>query len=158
MVRSRTGLKSLKARVKCRGLDVVDKRTSAAKSLLRWKSQLLSDLGGEQTVSAQRMALVEVSVRTLLYINHVDGWLVEQEHLIVGRGRKKVVLPVLLQRQQLCDSLARMLGHLGLDRVEKRVPSLAEYLEGKDHDNDSEVDGRSPTTGEDVQEEMASGR
>ena len=46
-----------KGRVKVRGLQAIDRRTSAARALLGWRKDLLDDLGGEDTVSAQQMAL-----------------------------------------------------------------------------------------------------
>jgi hypothetical protein len=64
--------------VKVRGLQVIDRRTSAARALLGWRKDLLDDLGGETTVSAQQMALVEAAVRTRLYIDHVDAWIMER--------------------------------------------------------------------------------
>jgi hypothetical protein len=130
-MRSRTGLRALKSRVKVRGLDVLDKRTNAARALIGWRKQLVDDLGGEGACSAQKMALVEMATRTMLFVSHLDAFLVEQESLVFGRGRKKVAIPVLLQRQQLVDSLARLLKDLGLERKEKPVPSLAEYIDAK---------------------------
>jgi hypothetical protein len=45
--------------------------------------------------------------------------------------RLYVELPVLLQRQQLADSLARYLTTLGLQRVGQCVPTLQEYLQSR---------------------------
>ncbi len=45
--------------------------------------------------------------------------------------RKRAVLPVLLQRQQLGDSLARTLERLGLERRARDVQTLATYLAEK---------------------------
>jgi hypothetical protein len=63
--------------VKVRGLQAIDRRTSAARALLGWRKDLLDDLGGETAVSAQQMALVEAAVRTRLYVDHVDAWIME---------------------------------------------------------------------------------
>jgi hypothetical protein len=41
----RTGLNALKAQVKVRGLQAIDRRTSAARALLGWRKDLLDDLG-----------------------------------------------------------------------------------------------------------------
>ncbi len=126
---SRTGLHALKARVKVRGLAAIDMRTTAAQALIAWRSELLTDLGGEEIVSAQQLALVEMATRTRLYVDSLDAWLMEQSSLV--NRRKKAVLPVLRERQQLVDSLARILGQLGLERKAKPVPALSEYLETK---------------------------
>ncbi len=123
---SRHGLNSLKAQVKVRGLQAIDMRTAAARALLAWRNELLTDMGGEESVSAQQMALVDMVVRTRLYVDSLDAWLMEQESLV--NWKRKSVLPVLRERQQLVDSLARILGQLGLERKAKPVPALAEYI------------------------------
>ncbi len=100
---SRHGLNALKAQVKVRGLQAIDRRTAAAQALVAWRRELLSDLGGEESVSAQQMALVDMAVRTRLYVDSLDAWLMEQESLV--NRKRKSVLPVLRERQQLVDSL-----------------------------------------------------
>ena len=53
----------------------------------------------------------------------LDDWLMRQPSLVLHRRR--AVLPVLLQRQQLVDSLARTLE---LERRARDVQTLATYL------------------------------
>ena len=126
---SRHGLNALKAQVKVRGLQAIDRRTAAAQALVAWRRELLADLGGEEDVSAQQMALVDMTVRTRLYVDTLDAWLMGQPSLV--NHRKKAVLPVLRERQQLVDSLARILGQLGLERKAKPIPALAQYIAEK---------------------------
>jgi len=126
---TRHGLSALKARVTVRGLHAIDMRTAAAQALLAWKQELLRDLGGEENVSAQRITVVEMVVRTKLYIDHVDAWLMEQDSLV--NRRKKSLLPVVKERQALVDSLSRLLQQLGLQRQQRPVKSLAEYVAEK---------------------------
>jgi hypothetical protein len=123
---SRHGLRALKARVKVRGLGAIDRRTDAARSLLTWRVELLQDLGGESSVSAPQMALVEAAVRTRLYVDHLDAWLMEQRSLV--NAKRRSVHPVLRERQQLVDSLARLLSLLGLERRSPKAVDLAAYL------------------------------
>lgn len=127
--RSRHGLNSLKARVKVRGLQAIDRRSAAAQALLAWKAELLADLGGENVVSAQERTLVDLATRTRLYVDSLDAWIMSQPSLI--NARKRSVHSVVLQRQQLADALARYMGLLGLERRQKKVESLQEYLHGK---------------------------
>ena len=75
------------------------------------------------------MALVDMAVRTRLYVDSLDAWIMEQQTLV--NRKKKSVLPVLRERQQLVDSLARILGQLGLERKAKPVPVLAQYIAEK---------------------------
>ena len=70
---SRHGLNVVKARVKVRGLAAIDMRTAAAQALVAWRCELLSDLGGEESVSAQQMALVDMAVRTRLYVDSLQA-------------------------------------------------------------------------------------
>jgi hypothetical protein len=113
--------------VAVRGLAVLDKRTAAARVLMEFRRELLADLGGLATVSASQAALVEMAARTRLYVDHVDAHLLEQTSLITRKGRLK---PLVEQRQRLADSLARLLGLLGLERRQP-APSLAEYVAAK---------------------------
>jgi hypothetical protein len=108
------------------GLVAVDKRGASARLLLEWRRDLVADLGGESAVTAQQLALVEVTTRTKLYIDHLDAFLMAQRSLV--NKKKKTALPVLLQRQALADSLAKHLSLLGLERRARPVPSLDEYL------------------------------
>ena len=126
---SRHGLNALKARVKVRGLMAIDRRTAAARALLAWRDELLADLGGREAVSAQQMALVEVATRTKLYVDSLDTWLMEQSSLV--NARKRAVLPVLRERTQLADALARYLVQLGLERRQPPTLTLEAYLSGK---------------------------
>jgi len=122
----RTGLGALRARVRVRGLQAIDRRTAAAQALLSWRQALLADLGGEKAITAQRLALVETAVRTRLYVDHLDAWLMEQGSLV--NARRRSVYPVVRERQHLVDSLARLLSLLGLDRYQPKAIDLTAYL------------------------------
>jgi hypothetical protein len=124
--RSRMGLNALKARVNVRGLQAIDQRTAAAQALLGWRRDLLTDLGGETAVSAQQHALVEAAVRTRLYVDHLDAWILEHGSLV--NARRRSVHPVVRERQQLVDSLARLLSLLGLERRQPKPLDLTAYL------------------------------
>jgi hypothetical protein len=122
------GLHTLKRRLKVRGLDGIDKRSSAARALLAWRRELEADLGGPEGLTAQQRAVVDVASTTKLLLDSVDRWLLEQGDGLVNRKRR-AVYPVVLQRQQLADALARYMGQLGLERRAKPAPSLAHWLE-----------------------------
>src|SRR5215467_3855275 len=47
------------------------------------------------------------------YLDHLDAVLMEQPALVTRRRR---LIPLVEQRQRLADSLARLLGQLGLER------------------------------------------
>ena len=123
---SRHGLNLLKVKVKVRGLDVLDRRMAAARGLIELREALVADLGGVDVVSTAQCALVELATRTKLYIDSVDSWIMEHGTLVNNRNRS--LLPVVRERQQLADSLARILGQLGLERKAKPRKSLASYV------------------------------
>ncbi len=126
---SRHGLNALKARVKVRGLQAIDRRTAAARALLAWRAELIADLGGEDAISTQQQTLVEIATRTKLYVDSLDAWIMEHGNLM--NARKRGVLPVVKDRMQLADALVRYLTALGLQRRTKQVPDLGSYLAGK---------------------------
>ena len=129
-------------RVKLRGFKAIDRRMVAARTALSWRAELLEDLGGEAEVSAAQLALVDVAVRTRLYLDHVDAVLMERASLVV-RGRR--LLPLVEQRQRLADGLARLLGQLGLERRAKPTPSLRDFLRPADPAPDPPAQDRRAT-------------
>jgi hypothetical protein len=124
---SRTGKTALKAKVKIRGLQAIDKRTLAGAALCRWRKELAEDLGGEDQLSAAQKTLIDHASRTILFVDTLDLWIMENGTLV--NRKRRCVLPVVRERQQLADSLARTLQLLGLKRRAREIPTLAEYLE-----------------------------
>jgi len=123
------GLTTLKQAVKGLGGRVIDRRTTLGKALSRWRLNLVQDLGGEETISTQQEALIDLCVKSKLMLDSIDAWLLTQRSLV--NARKRSLLPAVRERQQLADGLARYLGQLGLERRTKEVPSLTEYLNTK---------------------------
>jgi hypothetical protein len=134
----KAGLAPLKRFVDVRGLTGLDARRTAMRAVRAWQRALIVDLGGEENISTQKRTLLEMATRTRLYVEHIDSWLMEQDSLINKRARK--LFPIVQQRQQLVDSLAKMLSQLGLERQAKPVPSLAEYLASKESESDEPIE------------------
>lgn len=126
------GLHTLMRAVSARGVRSLDGRTVAVKAVNAWKGALLADLGGESNVSTQRLAIVDAAVRTKLFLDHVDCFLMEQQSLL--NRKRKSVIPALRERQVLVDCLARLLAQLGLQRQEGRIKSLAEHIAERDRE------------------------
>lgn len=101
----------------------MDKRTVAGKALAHWRDDLIRDLGSD--VSTQRDAIIGLAIKTKLMLDSVDVWILQQPTLI--NNRKRAIIPVVVQRQQLADALARYLNQLGMHRRMKNV-SLADLL------------------------------
>ncbi len=120
------GQYTLKRAVKELGSRSIDRRTSLGKALYAWRDELITDLGGADAVSTQQMALIDLCVRTKLLLDSLDAWLLQQRSLV--NSRKRSVIPALISRTQLSDSLARYLGTLGLQRRAKPTKGLHELL------------------------------
>ncbi len=117
------GLTTLKRAVRDLGGRVIDKRTALGRALAGWRAALVRDLGGIEGLSTQQLALIDLAIRTKLMLDSIDAWLLAQPTLI--NRRKRSLLPVVRERLQLADALARYLTQLGLDRqVHDWTPSL----------------------------------
>ena len=99
------------------GSRAIDGRSSLSYALKKWRRELVNDLGGEDNISVQQAALIDLTVKSKLLLDSIDAWLLVQPTLI--NKRKKSLLPVVLQRQQLADGFARYLSQLGLERKAK---------------------------------------
>jgi len=95
-------------------------------ALQTWRDGLIADLGGEGAVSAQQRAIVQLATRTYLLLESVDRWLLQQPSLV--NKSKRQLFPVVLQRQQLADALARYMSALGLERRARPVHDLDSYI------------------------------
>ena len=126
---SRLGLKQLKGKIQLKGLAAIDRRTGAARELLRWRSELVAALGGAEIASPQKLALVEQATRAKAIIDHVDAYLLEQESLINKRSRR--IMPIVLERTRLSEHFAKLLSQLGLERAAKPVQTLEALLASK---------------------------
>ena len=123
------GLPTMKRSIKALGRRTIDRRTTVGKALAAWRSELLDDLGGIESVSTQELAIVEEAVKTKLILDSIDAWLLSQKTLVDKRRRS--VLPAVRDRQALVATLRSLLGDLGLKRRGRTEPSLSEYLAGR---------------------------
>ena len=108
------------------GTRALDQRTRAARDLMTWRDAIVTDLGGEENVSAQRHALLDLAVKTKLLLDGLDVWLLNQETLVSEKGKAADMLHV---RMRLSDSLAKYLEKLGLERRLPDKHDLSAYVE-----------------------------
>jgi hypothetical protein len=130
----RHGLCLMKRAAKELGSRAIDRRTSVGKALAEWRAEILRDLGGVETVSAQCQAVLDVAVTTKLLLGGIDSWLLRQPSLV--NVCKRCLFPVVLQRQQLADALVKYMTVIVLERKAPRVPALNEYLALKEAGRD----------------------
>jgi hypothetical protein len=105
----------------------VDGRSAVAIAVKRFRQDLIADLGGDP--SRAQLAIVETVSRTWLLLTSLDDWLQRQPSIV--NAKKRSLLPIVVQRQTLADSLLRHLTALGLERRPVAVETLSSYLAKK---------------------------
>ena len=131
--RPRTGLLALKAKVMLRGLAVVNRRTKAARDVVKWRAELVAELGAEPGMTAARLTRIETLVRTKLLLEHLDAQLLEYDTLFSRkRGTlRPQVKAILTERNRMAEALERGLAALGASRSKGTVlPSLDDLVGG----------------------------
>lgn len=139
------GLTTLKKAVRVLGGRAIDRRTALGRALEDWRQSIIQDLGGLDQTSTQQRQVIDLAVKTKLILDSIDAYLVKQPSLV--NHRKRMVLPVVLQRGQIADSLARYMTQLGLERKAKILPSLSDYLTGKPEPRPASA-AQAPSSGE----------
>ncbi len=114
---------------------------------MAWRAAIAEDLGGEENISAQRLALLDLAVKTKLLLDGIDMWLLTQDSLIDEKRRK--VVDVVRERMRLSDSLAKYLQALGLERKRPPLQDLGRYIETNYGDGAAADDGETDDGGDD---------
>jgi hypothetical protein len=135
------GLNTLKHALTQLGNRAIPGNTRVGYALKKWRGELVADLGGEDNISTQQSAIIDLAVKSKLILDSIDTWLLSQETLI--NKRKRMLFPVVLQRQQLADGLARYVAQLGIERRHERrhkVKTIGELL-SQPHDHENHANG-----------------
>jgi hypothetical protein len=126
----------LKQAVKELGARALDGRTALAKELAEERRALIQALGGDTEVSPQEMAIIEMIAQKRIRRKPVAQWALLNRDRLFDR-RKKTMVPLALQLDQMEDAEVRLLKELGLKRRAKQVTSLHDYLTGKEKQQQS---------------------
>ena len=116
-----------------RGLAAVNRQTKAAREIMKWRDELMDDLGGEAGLSAGQRTRVETLVRTKLLLEHLDAQLLEHGTLFGKKGHlRATVKSVLSERNRMADSVERGLAALGQrgKAAGPALPPIADLLVG----------------------------
>lgn len=128
---SRThGLNTLKRAVKELGSRTIDKRTKYGRALYVWRGQLIDDMGGEHTVTAAQLQVIDSAIKTKLMLDSVDAYILGLGDKIINK-RNRCLYPVVQQRSVLANDMLRFLSALGLERRAASVPTLESYIEAR---------------------------
>jgi hypothetical protein len=101
----------------------LDGRSAIAVAVRTWKGDVRRDLGGDLTRAQE--TILEAAAQSWVIVSSIDDWIARQPSLVT---KKRRVLDVVMQRQQLAEGLARHLERLGLERRAKPVADLSTYL------------------------------
>jgi hypothetical protein len=123
---AQSGINTARRAFRWRGLDAIDKRSSGAQAILRWRRELIRDLGGEENLSAMQLSIVELAARAAVLLEMADSWILQYGSVVNKRNR--CLLPIVRERMQLSDGLARYLQALGLERRKPPAIDLDTYL------------------------------
>ena len=104
----------------------LDGRSAIAVAVRRWKDDVRRDLGGD--LSRAQETILEATAQSWVILSSLDDYLARQPSLVT---KKRQLVPVVMQRMQIADSLAKNLERLGLERRTKPVPDLGAYLAGR---------------------------
>ena len=108
------------------GEHVIDGRSRLAHALDEFRDEIIRDLGGEEAVSRQQRVVIDLVVRTHLMVQSLDNYLLNLGSLV--NRRKRALWPVVRERAQLADSLARYMSILGLEKRKPPEKDLRAYL------------------------------
>lgn len=103
----------------------IDGRSALGQAMAQYKANLVSDLGGQGSLSTQELTLVEMCAKDWLILQSIDAYLLQ---VGVFNKRKKSAHALTGQRMQIADSLTRRLQSLGLQRRAKPTQSLGDLL------------------------------
>jgi hypothetical protein len=117
----------LKKAVSKLGSRALDGRSTLAKELGEERRELIQALGGPTEVSPQEMAIVEMIAQKRIRRKPIAQWALLNRDRLFDR-RKRSLVPIALQLEQLEESEVRLLKELGLKRRARQLPSLTEYL------------------------------
>jgi hypothetical protein len=107
----------------------LDGRTAIAVAVRRWKEDVRRDLGGDLTRAQE--TILELAAQSWVIVSSLDDYIARQPSLVT---RKRSVIPVVVQRMQIAEGLARHLAQLGLERRAAPVPDLRDYIRARDEE------------------------
>lgn len=142
-------------------------KVPGSQQLQMWVDEVIETLGGGDRVTPQQRALVSSIAKTYLILEVVDGYLFRQPDVeaAIVNSAKHSLRPIVVQRQQLADSLARQLVILGLDPSPLREETFLGYINEKVADkqealpaptSDAEEDSATDAAADDIPGDDAS--
>ena len=82
----------------------LDGRSAVAVAIRTWKQDIRRDLGGDLTRAQE--TILETAAQSWVILASLDDWITRQPSLVT---KKRQLLPVVVQRMQIAEGLARHL-------------------------------------------------
>jgi hypothetical protein len=101
----------------------LDGRSAVAVAVRTWKADIRRDLGGD--LSRAQETVLEAAAQTWVILSTLDDYICRQASIVT---RKRQLIPVVRERMQIAESLAKHLDRLGLDRKARDVPDIRARL------------------------------
>ncbi len=121
----KSGLYTLKKAVAVLGSRaLLSPRTALGRELRAWRDGLVTDLGGPEAVSTQKLAIVEKAVTQKLICDSLDAYVLSLGSLVNKRSR--TLWPVVRERAAQVALLQSLLRDLGLERKARDFDLAAE--------------------------------
>jgi hypothetical protein len=120
------GLKTLRRAVTQLTTRRLDGRSAVAVATRRWKEDIRRDLGADLTRAQE--TILELAAQSWVIVASLDDWISRQRSIVT---KKRHLLPVVVQRMQIAEGLAKHLERLGLERRTREVQDIRQQ-EGLD--------------------------
>ena len=121
----KSGIYTLRKAVLTLGKRALPPRSTAlGRALHEWRTSLIADLGGVDTISTRQLALVDLAVRTKLLVDSVDAYVLGMPSPV--NRQRRCLHPVVRERASLVGQLQSILRDLGLERRTKALDLAAE--------------------------------
>ena len=114
-------------KIRLLSIDDIDGRTLAVKRVRATEAAIVSDLGGQDAITAAQGAMVRRAAVLVTMLGDVEARWAGGEQIDPAGYRATV------------DALRRLLLALGLERRAKAVPSLNDYLAARENAEDDDA-------------------
>jgi hypothetical protein len=125
-------------KVKLTGLTLgtVSQQNGMGRAVVEKGNRIIADRGGRESLSELKLDLIDRYLKTELLIHSIDSWMFQQKSLI--NRRKRSLYPILAERNRLVETSLKLAQAIGLDREERKVPMLADYIAQKNAEKERE--------------------
>jgi hypothetical protein len=100
----------------------LDGRSKVAVAARMFKADVAADLGGN--LSRAQEVILEDAAQTWVIRSALDDYIMRQGSLVT---KKRALLPVVRERMQVAEHLAKQLERLGLERKPQPIETLEQY-------------------------------